>query len=187
MKFAEEIVVSTGATSWEEIEETAHFIQSRLQTGQSATFLHARTIYPTLPRQVGLARMIALQDLKFPIGLSDHTSPATTGLLATKFALLLGATCIERHFTVLEKMKTRDGVVSVNGIEASEISQFARMSRFDQVESLRGEFSHLSDFFEIDSLEPTETEILNRSYYRGRVASIINGKTVYGWEHAEQQ
>jgi hypothetical protein len=61
------------------------------------------------------------------------------------------------------------------------------MSRFDQVESLRGEFSHLSDFFEIDSLEPTETEILNRSYYRGRVASIINGKTVYGWEHAEQQ
>ena len=33
------------------------------------------------------------------------------------------------------------------------------------------------------SLEPTEEEIANREYYRGRVASVMDGKVVYSWEN----
>ncbi len=181
--FAEEIVVSTGATHWEQVQATALVLKEFQELGIKVALLHARTIYPTPGNQTGLARMVALNDLGLPVGFSDHSRPDLEGLLATKFALTLGAKAVERHFTVLAKSETKDGPVSINEVEGKEISEFATMNLVDKVANLGPDINRLGEFFAISSLRPTDVEILNSSYYRGRVASIVNGRVIFGWEN----
>lgn len=183
--FAEEIVVSTGATSWEEIRETAFLLRSFQELGLKVALLHARTIYPTRSDETGLARMIALREFNLPVGFSDHSRPDTDGLLATKFALVLGAQLVERHFTVLEKSQTKDGPVSINELEAEEISKFSSMDVSGQLRNLGSQVTRLSEFFQIGSLQPTSIELRNANYYRGRVASTIDGRQYFSWEEIE--
>jgi sialic acid synthase SpsE len=127
--------------------------------------------------------MVALNDLGLPVGFSDHSRPDLDGLLATKFSLTLGAKAVERHFTVLAKNETKDGPVSINEAEGKEISEFAAMNLVDKVANLGPGINRLGEFFAIRSLQPTDVEILNSSYYRGRVASIIKGKVIFSWEN----
>jgi len=127
--------------------------------------------------------MVALNDLDLPVGFSDHSRPDLDGLLATKFALTLGAKAVERHFTVLAKSETKDGPVSINEVEGKEISEFAAMNLVDKVANLGPHINRLGEFFAISSLQPTDVEILNSSYYRGRVASIVEGREIFSWEN----
>lgn len=180
--FANEIVVSTGATDWETIEQTADLLRSFADGGIEIALLHARTIYPTPSAETGLARIMALRELGVPVGFSDHSRPDQDKLLATKFALTLGAVIIERHFTILDKSQSKDGPVSVNELEAAEISEFAAMSIDKKISDLGSDVERFSEFFKLNSLQPTEVEKLNASYYRGRVASKIEGRRVFGWE-----
>lgn len=181
--FADEIVVSTGATHWEQVKTTALALKDFQELGIKVALLHARTIYPTPGNQTGLARMVALNDLGLPVGFSDHSRPDLDGVLATKFALTLGAKAVERHFTVLAKSETKDGPVSINEVEGKEISEFAAMNLVDKVANLGPDINRLGEFFAISSLQPTDVEILNSSYYRGRVASIVEGREIFSWEN----
>lgn len=184
--FASEIVVSTGASSWDSIKKTAGLLVSFQKSGTEVALLHARTIYPTPGHETGLARMLALRSLGLPVGFSDHSRPDKDGLLASKFALVLGAQLIERHFTVLDKNQTKDGPVSINESEAEEISKFSSMDVALQLANIGSGVARLGEYFQIESLEPTSVEEINATYYRGRVASIINGKQVFSWEEIEK-
>jgi N,N'-diacetyllegionaminate synthase len=182
-KFAEEIVVSTGATSWEDISKTAKLLSQIQRQGRKVALLHARTLYPVLPLETGLAKMQALSSFEIPIGYSDHSNTENSSLLASKFALLLGANVIERHFTVLPKHETRDGPVSINSEQARELVKFDELNYIDKVLNLGKEITELGKYLFIENLEPTDKEKVNSKYYKGRVASKINGKIVYGWEY----
>ena len=57
------------------------------------------------------------------IGFSDHTKPADTNLIASKLAISLGASCIERHFTILDENMTKDGPVSINPNQLKELCE----------------------------------------------------------------
>jgi N,N'-diacetyllegionaminate synthase len=181
-EFATEIVVSTGATAWREVEQTAIMLKKIQSRGIEVTLLHARTIYPTPSADIGLARMIALKDFGFFVGFSDHSEPETTGLLATKFAIILGADCIERHFTILPKDQTKDGKVSVNEEQAAELCSFARSTKRAQIQSIGGAFDELGTYVLSHGVEPTPVEVQNAKYYRGRFASSYNGEMRYSWE-----
>lgn len=182
-KFADEIVVSTGATTWEDISKTAKFLCQIQSQGKEVTLLHARTLYPVLPLETGLAKMQALSSFEIPTGYSDHSNPENSGLLASKFALLLGATVIERHFTVLPKHETRDGPVSINEEQANELVKFDQLNYIDKVIDLGTNIFELGKYLFIENLEPLTKEMINSKYYKGRVASKINGNLVYGWEY----
>jgi sialic acid synthase SpsE len=183
--FASELVVSTGATSWEDVKKTAQILKTFKKSSIEVALLHARTIYPTPSDCTGLARLLALREFNLPVGFSDHSRPDVDGLLATKFALVLGAEVVERHFTVLDKSQTKDGPVSINEAEAAEISSFAAMSLEEKMANLDNEILRLGEFIKLSNFEPSDVEIMNAKYYRGRVGSIINGKRLFGWDEIE--
>jgi sialic acid synthase SpsE len=144
LEFADELVISTGATYWAEIQKTAEFIH------------------------------------KFKKQYQEITKPSDSGLTATKIAIILGATYIERHFTILDRSETRDGPVSINPAELKELRNFFELPKMDQLKGIN--FKDLQVTTLCDSLEPVQEEIINRSYYRGRVASTYSGKYVFSWE-----
>jgi sialic acid synthase SpsE len=185
LEFADELVISTGATYWQEIIDTVKLINSIKNNSQKIALLHARTIYPTQLTHFGILRMSALASFGFKIGLSDHTKPEETKLVASKIAILLGADYIERHFTILNKEETKDGPISITPVELKEIKDFCEKSKLEQLNDIGKE--DLLSALPCASLEPTEEELINRSYYRGRVASKYNGKVFYSWEELENK
>jgi len=94
------IIISTGATTWQEIEDLVDVIK---KTGnKNFTLLLCTSAYPTEPKDVNLNRIKLLRE-KFncKVGLSDHT----LGIGVSVAAIALGATVIEKHFT----LKRSDG------------------------------------------------------------------------------
>jgi len=180
LKFADEVVISTGATYWQEISETVRLINAHKKNFQRIALLHAKTIYPTQLNQFELLKMSTLASFGFKIGLSDHTKPEETQLVASKIAILLGAEYIERHFTVLDRAKTKDGPISIFPSELSELRNFCNKSKLEQLKEIK--VTDLEKTLICRSLEPTAEEILNRKYYRGRVASKYSGVEVFSWE-----
>jgi sialic acid synthase SpsE len=181
-KYAKEIIVSTGATPWRDVTKTASKLRALSDDGIIVGILHARTVYPATPKDAGLARMLALNSFGLPTGFSDHSMPMQDGVLATKFALFLGANIIERHFTILPRDETKDGPVSVNEQDSISINTFSKLNKADQLLNLGADFSKIGTYLSIESLEPTEQEFVNAKYYRGRVASMIGNHRIYGWE-----
>lgn len=181
LEFALEIVISTGATYWEEIKITADFLHSNKQKNHEIALLHAKTIYPTKLNQFSLLKMVSLNAFGFNIGLSDHTKPDDSQLIASKVSILLGATYIERHFTILDRLQTKDGPISITPKELQELSRFSRLTKTEQLNEIK--FADLETVLACSTLEPDPEEILNRKYYRGRVASTIGGKIFYSWEY----
>ena len=183
-EFAEELVISTGATYWGEITQTSDYLRT-IQDKVTITLMHATTLYPTPLESVNMKKLLLLKSLGFNIGFSDHTNIDTTDLLASKTALVLGASLIERHFTALEKKETRDGVVSLNPSELQRLSDIIELHRhFDKNkefdESTMKEISSLLSQELKTDLSPEE--IRNRNYYRGRVASFSGNRQVFAWE-----
>jgi sialic acid synthase SpsE len=170
--------ISTGATYDEEIKKTAEFMADK-----SFTFLHCVTKYPTKLEDSNLARLKWLRQFTPSIGYSDHSLVARDGILASLAALALGADVIERHFTVLEADKTKDGPVSItpellkelvdwSKKEPTEIKEYLDKIKPDWQEIMLGSAKR----------ELTEEELRNRSYYRGRFATRVGDDWVYNWE-----
>jgi N,N'-diacetyllegionaminate synthase len=176
-KYFSTIFVSTGATYDEEIEKAAQVLQ-----GVDLTLLHCVTIYPTPLEDLHLNRINFLRRFTSKVGYSDHSKPSTTGLWASKIALALGATCIERHYTVLPPDQTRDGVVSITPDMLKELREFASLTRFDMMEIIKRELPDWEITMGAATRALSHAELLNRDYYRGRFASKVNGKSVYNWE-----
>ena len=92
--------------------------------------LHCVSHYPALPNQANLWRINEIRNtLGFnKVGFSDHTDPALHGWeLPSKIALFLGANVIERHFTILPRGKTKDGNVSLDFAQLSDLCKFAKL------------------------------------------------------------
>ena len=171
------IFVSTGATFDYEIHEAAKILE-----GSNYHFLHCTTIYPTPLKDLNLRRMDYLRKYTQNVGYSDHTKVEETQVIASKIALALGASCIERHFTVLERDQTKDGPVSINPSELKELTDFAKLSRPERIQQINAEYPEWEQTLGASTRALTHEEMLNRDYYRGRFASVIDGKHVNNWE-----
>jgi N,N'-diacetyllegionaminate synthase len=176
-KYWHTIFVSTGATYDQEIEAAAKVLQ-----GSDFTFLHCLTIYPTPMEVLNLKRMAFLKKFTSKVGYSDHSLVEKTDLWASKIALALGAVCIERHFTILEKDETKDGPVSIKPHQLKELSEFAKYSRYEMIEQIKKGYPNWEMTLGTTQRALSDTEKLNRDYFRGRFASLVNGQHVYNWE-----
>jgi N,N'-diacetyllegionaminate synthase len=171
------LFVSTGATYDHEIAEAADTL-----AGTDTTFLHCVTIYPTPLDQLHLRRMHWLRRFSPTVGFSDHTRVADTGLRASLAALALGADVIERHFTVLDPGDTKDGPVSIDPAQLAELRAFADRERPDRMAMLATTYPEWEQSLGQAQRELSDTELLNRDYYAGRVASRVGEELVYNWE-----
>ena len=178
----QDIIISTGATYDHEIS-----LAAKIMKNHSYSFLHCITIYPTPLNQLNLHRMNWLKKFTKNIGFSDHTLVKKYDIKASKIALAMGAKIIERHFTILEKDKTKDGPVSINEQQLAELVYFSKLKRSEQMKEINSWKINLNKIMGKKIRNLSHQEILNRDYYRGRFASKrLNKKNpenmIYNWE-----
>lgn len=90
-------VLSTGMASEEEVEVAVGIVRPM-------TLLHCVSLYPTPPAKANLRRMLSLAKFGYDVGFSDHTE----GSLAAMMAASMGATMIEKHFTIDQNLPGPD-------------------------------------------------------------------------------
>ncbi len=89
--------MSTGMASMQEIKAAMDVLCEYGISKNEITVLHCNTEYPTPMEDVNLKAMLTIQkELGVNIGYSDHTS----GIEIPIAAVALGATIIEKHFTL---------------------------------------------------------------------------------------
>jgi len=125
-----EVILSTGMSTLKEIEEALVILTSAGTSKENITILHANTMYPTPMEDVNLRAMQTIQD-KFgvAVGYSDHT----LGIEVDIAAVAMGATIIEKHFTL---DKTMDGPDHKSSISPEELK--AMVSSIRNIEKALG-------------------------------------------------
>lgn len=103
--FKKPVVLSTGMANLQEIEDALHVLLSEGANKRDITVLHCNTEYPTPMEDVNLKAMNLIgRELGVNIGYSDHT----LGIEVPIAAVALGATIIEKHFTLNRKLPGPD-------------------------------------------------------------------------------
>ena len=103
------VIVSTGNHDTGAIKKCLEILKDN-----EVTLLYCVPKYPTKIQDLNFNRMTKLGELfKVPIGFSDHT----TGIWASTEAVRLGATVVEKHFTVSRSLSGCDQVVSMEPYE----------------------------------------------------------------------
>ena len=99
------ILLSTGMANLGEIETALNILSSGSIKWEDITILHCNTEYPTPMQDVNLKAMISIREaFKTNIGYSDHT----LGIEVPIAAVAMGATVIEKHFTLDKTMPGPD-------------------------------------------------------------------------------
>jgi N,N'-diacetyllegionaminate synthase len=108
------ILVSTGMSSLAEIRTTLQCLRSHMNNPQKIALLHCTSSYPTLMKDANLRVIATLQkEFEIEVGFSDHT----LGIEASIAAVGLGATIIEKHFTLDSNLLGPDHKSSINPME----------------------------------------------------------------------
>jgi N,N'-diacetyllegionaminate synthase len=155
------IILSTGMSTLDEVEEAINILTRAGTERGKISLLHATTEYPAPPEEVNLRAMITMREkFNLPVGYSDHTS----GIIIPCVAVGLGATIIEKHFTLDRNMKGPDHKASLTGEE------FRQM-----VLSIRDVEKALGSGIK----EPTKTEKLNITVVRKSIHYRASFKSGY--------
>jgi N,N'-diacetyllegionaminate synthase len=114
------VLLSSGMSSWAELDEAVP------AAGEQVTVLQCTSAYPTPPERVGLNVLAELRErYRKPVGLSDHT----LGPHAALAAVAIGASVVEKHFTLSRGLYGPDAALAaepgelealVEGIRAIE-------------------------------------------------------------------
>ena len=95
--FRKPLIISTGMSELEEINDAIKVLEDVGTERKYITVLHCNSEYPTPVEDVNLKAMCTIRDtLGVKVGYSDHT----LGIEVAIAAVALGATIIEKHFTL---------------------------------------------------------------------------------------
>ncbi len=115
------VILSTGMCEMEEIRSAVRILEEN--GTKDITVLHCNTEYPTPYPDVNLRAMEQMRIvLGRPVGYSDHT----VGIEVPVAAVALGATVIEKHFTLDRSMEGPDHKAS---LEPDELAEMVRAIR----------------------------------------------------------
>lgn len=121
--FCKPVILSTGMANLSEIEAAIEILTSQGLPRESVTVLHCNTEYPTPMKDVNLKAMLTIQQaFKVPVGYSDHT----VGIEVPIAAVALGATTIEKHFTIDRNLPGPDHRASLEPDELIAMVQAIR-------------------------------------------------------------
>ncbi|MEA3315599.1 MAG: N-acetylneuraminate synthase [Campylobacterota bacterium] len=104
------VILSTGMANIGEIEDALDILTDAGTKKSNITVLHANTMYPTPMEDVNLKAMVTIGntfDIKY--GYSDHT----LGIEVDIAAVAMGASVIEKHFTLDKNMEGPDHKASL--------------------------------------------------------------------------
>ncbi len=120
-KLEKPVILSTGMSTLDEVKKAVGILQN--DGCPKVSVLHCNTQYPTPYEDVNLAVMDSLRDeLKLEVGYSDHTM----GIEIPIAAVAMGATIIEKHFTLDQNMEGPDHKASLEPHELAEMVKSIR-------------------------------------------------------------
>jgi len=109
-KLNKKVVLSTGMATMDEVRDAFNILVQNGTKKENITILHANTMYPTPMEDVNLRAMLSIEkELDVAVGYSDHT----LGIEVDIAAVALGATLIEKHFTLDKSMEGPDHKASL--------------------------------------------------------------------------
>lgn len=116
------IIMSSGMSTLEEVERGFNFLRAK---NKHVALMHCLSKYPGLPEEANLAVMELYRE-KFsgtPVGFSENS----LGIEPSIFAVALGATIIEKHFTLNRDLWGSDHKVSSTPEEFKKMVQAIRL------------------------------------------------------------
>jgi N,N'-diacetyllegionaminate synthase len=150
------IFMSTGMSNIMEIEDAIEVL--RKNGANEITLLHCTTEYPAPYQDVNLNAMLTMKNqFNLPVGYSDHTK----GIEIPIAAVAMGATVIEKHFTLDRNMEGPDHKAS---LEPDELKAMVTAIRNVEVAMGDGE------------KKPSESEIKNIAVARKSIIAKTNIK-----------
>jgi len=112
--YNEPIIMSTGMCEEKDIQNAIDVLIKYGIKKEQITLLHCNTQYPTPYQDVNLKAMISIKEtFDLPIGYSDHTQ----GIEVPIAAVAMGATVIEKHFTLDRNLPGPDHKASLEPVE----------------------------------------------------------------------
>lgn len=121
--FKKEVLLSTGMSNISEIQDAVKVLLSSGTKLSQITILHCNTEYPTPMSDVNLNSLLYLKS-KFNtnFGLSDHSLSTEV----PSYAVAMGATVIEKHFTINRQLSGPDHKASLTPLELNKMIQKIR-------------------------------------------------------------
>ncbi|MEQ8426946.1 MAG: N-acetylneuraminate synthase [Gammaproteobacteria bacterium] len=159
------IILSTGMCTHDEVANAVDVIKNN--TTAQLTLLQCTTNYPSTIEDCNLAAMVKMADtFDVPVGYSDHTQSHTSAIVA----VALGASVIEKHFTLDKSM---DGPDHSSSCDPPELKEYITLIK--QASECLGDACKA----------PTSNESINRpKMRRGVVAKTdLPAGTIVSHEH----
>ncbi len=151
-----QLILSTGMTEMDELRAAIDVLVREGCDKNRLTVLHCNTEYPTPFEDVHLHAMLTIRDqLGVTIGYSDHTP----GIEVPVAAVALGATVIEKHFTLDRSMEGPDHKAS---LEPEELIQMVTAIR------------HIEKALGSPDKKPSPSEIKNKVIARKSIVAATN-------------
>ncbi|UCB56985.1 MAG: N-acetylneuraminate synthase [Candidatus Omnitrophota bacterium] len=147
------IIISTGMADLKEIENALCVLIKAGTPKENITLLHCNTEYPTPFEDVNLSAMLTIRDaFKVRVGYSDHTP----GIEIPIAAAVLGASVIEKHFTLDKNMQGPDHRAS---LEPDDLGAMVKAIR------------HIEKALGSRIKKPSPSEIKNRRLVRKSIVA----------------
>ncbi len=125
------IVMSTGMATLEEVRAAMEVLMKATVKKDDITILHCNTEYPTPMADVNMQAMLTIQkELGVKVGYSDHT----LGIEVPIAAVAMGASVIEKHFTL---DRTHSGPDHAASLEPDELQ--AMVTAIRNIEKAMGD------------------------------------------------
>lgn len=125
------VILSTGMATLDEVADAIDVLTRFGTPKDEITLLHCTTEYPAPKNEINLRAMATMRErFGLPVGYSDHTE----GIEIPVAAVALGATVIEKHFTLDRSLPGPDHKAS---LEPGELRAMVRQIR--AVESAMGD------------------------------------------------
>jgi len=151
----QEVILSTGMSDMDEVSAAVSVLESSGVRREQLTLLHCNSEYPTPMHDVNLRAMQTLESA-FPglkgVGYSDHT----LGIEVPIAAVAMGASVIEKHFTLDRTLPGPDHRAS---LEPDDLK--AMVVGIRNIEAALGD----------GRKEPTESELKNRQIARKSIVA----------------
>ncbi|WP_109694973.1 N-acetylneuraminate synthase [Chitinophaga deserti] len=153
-----QLILSTGMATLDEIGEAVSALIEAGAKKENLTILHCNTEYPTPMKDVNLLAMLQIRE-RFGVatGYSDHT----LGTEIPIAAVALGATVIEKHFTLDRNLPGPDHKASLEPVELAYMSSCIR-----NIEAALGQADK----------KPSPSEIKNMAAARKSIVAARNIK-----------
>ena len=156
--FGEPVILSTGMSSIEEINDTVNLLVNSGLPKAKITILHCNTEYPTPMCDVNLLAMNGIKkQFQTEVGYSDHT----VGIEVPIAAVALGAKVIEKHFTLDRNLPGPDHKAS---LEPDELK--AMVSAIRNIEQALGS----------EEKKVSSSEMKNKAVARKSIVAVTNIK-----------